>query len=682
MTMDRLMMVGKSNDDNDIRSDNHQPKYDLQQDDSDSPCRPSILLLLSSWSSWMASPPCFLIRVTAMAGLGGILFGYDLGVITAALPHLAEEFHMNPIQQEWTNSILYVGGFFGSLFGGNICDALGRKKSILITDILFLGGAGIFWVAPSILWIWIARILVGFSVALSGIADVSYLHEISPTQYRGAIVSVNEAGISLGFLLAFLVGSMLSSSASSSCFQDYSTTEGNDIPGVMSSWRIMFGLSGVVALFQFFGMLDMPESPKWLYQRGRHEESLAVLSRIRPNDTDLTTTSPTSSISLPSNMTESTRLKPQNTPPDLHSPDMATTISYDSTDAAGMGCDCSTTVSAVQPQEDDNKPSIDAAARTPTAATHCPTTNPNSRLGWSMSNALRRILLFGQKVIGTLSSSVASTFSSSYSFLRAAHVVYPRQSFILAFLAVTQQLCGQTAILSYAPQILAGAKPNSSNPSCYGWMPVWIGMTKFLVTLLVIWKIEAIGRRPLLISGMAAIAFGLLLLIVSARPKDDDDDDDDNNDGLDYFMTLLAIMLVVCGYSMSFGPLTWLVTSELFPTDIRGRALGFSTILNFASAILVTSTFLSMQSALGSTVLFAFYLFITLLGMLIAIIGVPETKEKSVRDIDLQLDHMILWRRFSNRESEEHLSLGEFQEGSLFEKTGSLNPGTCSYPGI
>src|SRR5210317_938413 len=95
------------------------------------------------------------------------------------------------------------------------------------------------------------------AVAVSGIANVSYLHEISPTEIRGAIVSVNEAMISLGFLLAYAAGFV------------YRNSENEE-------WRMIFGWAGVLALIQFFGMIQMPESPSWLDSMGRKEESLAV----------------------------------------------------------------------------------------------------------------------------------------------------------------------------------------------------------------------------------------------------------------------------------------------------------------------------------------------------------------------------------------------------------------------
>ena len=186
-------------------------------------------------------PSAFVLQITAVASLGGILFGYDLGVISGALPQLMATFDLTRAQQEICVSILYLGGGIGAALGGSLCDSFGRKRAILLTDAVFALGALILFCAPNFETVVVGRVVVGFAVAVSGIADVSYLHEIAPVQFRGAIVSVNEACISLGFLLAFGMGGALSGE------------------GVKDGWRIMFGASGVIALVQFGGMLPLPE---------------------------------------------------------------------------------------------------------------------------------------------------------------------------------------------------------------------------------------------------------------------------------------------------------------------------------------------------------------------------------------------------------------------------------------
>jgi len=172
-----------------------------------------------------------------------------MGVVSGALPQLKESLDLTQSQQEMVVSFLYLGGGIGAAVGGSLCDSLGRKMAILITDAVFVTGAVLLyfsWNLPSVL---VGRVIVGFGVSVSGIADVAYLHEISPSEWRGSIVSVNEACISLGFLLAFIAGFAMGA--------------------IDEGWRILFGLSAPIAVVQFLGMLAMPDSPVWLEEQGR-----------------------------------------------------------------------------------------------------------------------------------------------------------------------------------------------------------------------------------------------------------------------------------------------------------------------------------------------------------------------------------------------------------------------------
>ena len=214
-------------------------------------------------SNAVESIPPFVIKATAAASLGGLIFGYDIGVISIALPQLAEEFNLEEKQQEMIVSFLYIGCSIGAIGGGYLCDKYGRKQMILVTDIGFIIGATVLYSATEYSTLLVGRILMGCAVAISGVADVAYLHEISPIQYRGSIVSCNEACISAGFMISYLSG------------------YGISVLVPNGGWRYMFLLGGLVAIVQLICMLYMPESPVWLRQKGRIEEANSAFNGIR-----------------------------------------------------------------------------------------------------------------------------------------------------------------------------------------------------------------------------------------------------------------------------------------------------------------------------------------------------------------------------------------------------------------
>jgi len=150
---------GESADGYCVREEEEGGLYNDGDDDSDNK---------SGSSARRRRPSRFVLHVTAVASLGGILFGYDLGVVSAALPPMIEAFELTNRQSELVVSVLYVGGGIGALLGGALCDSFGRKRSILFTDAWFLLGAVVLFAAPSLSVVVVGRIVVGFALAVSG----------------------------------------------------------------------------------------------------------------------------------------------------------------------------------------------------------------------------------------------------------------------------------------------------------------------------------------------------------------------------------------------------------------------------------------------------------------------------------------------------------------------------------
>ena len=202
--------------------------------------------------------------LAAIASLGGLLFGYDTGVISGALLFLKEEFALTPLMQGVTTGVVLAGATVGAACGGALADRYGRKAVIIATAALFSLGALFSALAPSLLVLIGARAVVGLAIGITSMLTPLYLAELAPAEKRGAVVSFNQFCITSGILLSYLVDYLLA-----------------DVAG---GWRWMLGVGLVPGVVLGGGMLVLPESPRWLLGRGRAEEAAAALHRLRGGD--------------------------------------------------------------------------------------------------------------------------------------------------------------------------------------------------------------------------------------------------------------------------------------------------------------------------------------------------------------------------------------------------------------
>jgi major inositol transporter-like SP family MFS transporter len=210
----------------------------------------------------------FLIRLTIISTLGGLLFGYDTGVISGALLYMRDDLMMNAVEEAWVvSALLFPGAAFGALLGGRISDALGRKRSLLVCAAIFLVGAVACALAPNVALMVVARILLGFGVGAAAVSTPLYLAEMAPAEKRGRMVTINELMIVTGQMLAFMINALLAVLIS----DDH-------------VWRIMLAVASVPAIILLLGMLLLPESPRWLGARGRLDEARSVLLLSRTEE--------------------------------------------------------------------------------------------------------------------------------------------------------------------------------------------------------------------------------------------------------------------------------------------------------------------------------------------------------------------------------------------------------------
>ncbi|XP_019427406.1 PREDICTED: inositol transporter 1-like [Lupinus angustifolius] len=208
----------------------------------------------------------YIVAITFAAGIGGLLFGYDTGMISGALLYIKEDFEEvknSSLLQELIVGMALAGATFGATIGGMISDALGRRTAILIADILFIVGSAMMAAAPNPYVIIAARFIVGLGIGATSVTAPIYIAEVSPSEIRGGLVCANSLMISAGQFLSFII--------------NYGLTT---FPG---TWRWMLGVAGLPALIQLAFMAFLPESPRWLYLQNKKDEAKSVLSKIYPS---------------------------------------------------------------------------------------------------------------------------------------------------------------------------------------------------------------------------------------------------------------------------------------------------------------------------------------------------------------------------------------------------------------
>ncbi|ADZ09543.1 sugar transporter [Methanobacterium lacus] len=434
----------------------------------------------------------FVILVAAITSIGGLLFGYDTGVISGAILFIREDFLLSTTAQEVTVSAVLIGAVIGASISGILADRYGRKIMIVLASIIFGIGAIFSSVSPNVNALIISRVVVGIAIGMASFIVPLYIAEVAPINIRGALVSLNQLAITLGIVISYMVDL-------------YFAPNG--------SWRWMLGLAVIPSLILALGMFFMPPSPRWLISKGFESKAVAVLKKIRGID----------NVDKEVNEIEQTLLL-----------------------------------------ENEGK--------------------------WSdlLEPKIRSALIIG---IG---------------------------------LAAFQQLTGINTVIYYAPTILEFAGLQTATVTIFA--TVGIGVVNVLLTVVSILLIDRLGRRPLLLAGITGMIVSLgimgLAFIIPGLTS-----------SLGW-LAVICLMLYVGSFAISLGPIFWLMIAEIYPLRIRGRAMSIVTMINWATNLVVAITFLTIIELLGASGTFWLYGVIAVLSLLFVYYRVPETKGKSLEEIE------------------------------------------------
>jgi SP family galactose:H+ symporter-like MFS transporter len=202
----------------------------------------------------------FVTMVAGISALGGLLFGYDTGVISGAILFIQQDFALSGTLEEVVISSVLLGAVIGAAVGGPLADGMGRRRALILTAVIFALGAVGTALAPDVAWLIAGRVIVGAAIGAASFTAPLYISEVSPVAIRGRLVSLNQIALTAGIVVSYLVDYALSGAR---------------------GWRWMFGLAAIPAVALGVGMLFVPESPRWLISRALPEKAHAVLQRIR-----------------------------------------------------------------------------------------------------------------------------------------------------------------------------------------------------------------------------------------------------------------------------------------------------------------------------------------------------------------------------------------------------------------
>lgn len=457
----------------------------------------------------------YLILISLVSAMGGLLFGYDWVVIGGAKPFYEPFFDIvdSPAMQGWAMSSALIGCLVGALLAGQFSDRYGRKKMLILAAALFVAAAVGTGAVSSFSMFIVYRVLGGFAIGIASNLSPMYIAEISPAELRGRFVSMNQLTIVLGILAAQITNWLIADPVPQGMTAGAISESWNGQMG----WRWMFWAGNVPAVLFFIFAFLIPESPRWLALHGRREQAVRVLAKIG---------------------------------------------------GAEYAAEAYRTMQETVVEEDRNSPPLRGGFRQ------------------LLHPSMRKVLIIG------------------------------------IVLAVFQQWCGINVIFNYAQEIFNAAGYGISDTLMN---IVVTGVTNVVFTLVAIFLVDRIGRRPLLLFGAGGLTLIYLLM------------------GAAYYFSLsgvalliIVVMAIAC-YAMSLAPIMWVVVSEIFPNAVRGVAMSVATFALWAACFILTYTFPLLNSALGAAGTFWIYGMICLVGFLFIWKRVPETKNKTLEELEKEL---------------------------------------------
>jgi SP family xylose:H+ symportor-like MFS transporter len=461
----------------------------------------------------------YVVAITLVATLGGLLFGYDTAVISGAEKGLegffirATDFEYTKVLHGITSASALIGCVIGGAVSGFFASGFGRRNSLRFASVLFfLSALGSFYPEfllfdrgePSmnlLITFNLYRILGGIGVGLASAIVPMYIAEIAPSNIRGTLVSCNQFAIIFGMLVVYFVNFMILGDHENPVIKEGKFVTPPDLWTVSEGWRLMFLSEAYVAAVFGALLFFVPKTPRYLVLIGQNDRAFSILTKI--NGTN-----------------------------------RAKEILAD----------------------------IQATSKEKT----------------------EKLFAYGGLVV-----------------------------LIGILLSVFQQAIGINAVLYYAPRIFESAGAEGGGMM----QTVIMGVVNIVFTVVAIVSVDRFGRKPLLIIGSIGMAVGAFAVAVC------------DSFGLKGIVPVLSVIVYAAFFMMSWGPICWVLISEIFPNTIRGKAVAIAVAAQWIFNYIVSSTFPPLYD-FSPMVAYGLYGIMCVLAALFVWKLVPETKGKTLEDMN------------------------------------------------
>ncbi|MBA0836576.1 hypothetical protein Goarm_008779 [Gossypium armourianum] len=547
----------------------------------------------------------YVLRLAFSAGIGGLLFGYDTGVISGALLYIRDDFKSvdrKTVLQESIVSMAVAGAIIGAAVGGWMNDRFGRRRVLLIADFLFFVGAVIMASAPGAALLIVGRIFVGLGVGMASMTSPLYISEASPAKIRGALVSTNGFLITGGQFLSYLINLAFTKA-----------------PG---TWRWMVGVAGFPALLQFILMLLLPESPRWLYRKGREEAAKVILRKIYPaHEVEQEIQDLKESVEA--------EIKEEG------SSEKMNIIKLLKTKAVRRGLTAGVGLQVFQQFVGIN-----------TVMYYSPTIVQLAGFASNRTALLLSLVTAGLNAFG----SIVSIYFIDRTGRKKLLII--SLTGVVVSLGVLSGVFHETT--THSPMVSRVETSHFSNITCPDYSSALNSGA---------WDCMTCLKASSPDCGFCSSPTNKLLPGACLISNDTVKDMCHKETRLWYtrgcpskygWLALIGLALYIIFFSPGMGSVPWIMNSEIYPLRFRGLCGGIAATANWISNLIVAQSFLSLKEAIGTSWTFLIFGVISVMALLFVIIYVPETKGLPIEEIEKMLEGRALHYKFWEKGNKPH----------------------------